>query len=142
MRRSSWYALPSPSSFIPLSPSIPTPLPTLSLPPSSSLPLPTLFFHSPRPNIELTLPTQADNTLTPATAASVRAAYEAHLAAELAAADGVPFITLLPWVPPAIFAAGVVVALVLRARRPAVYAGLGHFSLTDPELDVPEEAVA
>jgi hypothetical protein len=34
--------------------------------------------------------------------------------------------------------AGVVVALVLRARRPEVYAGLGHFSLTDPALDSPQ----
>jgi amino acid transporter len=57
--------------------------------------------------------------------------------AELAAAEGVPFITLLPWVPLLFFAAGVVIALALRARRPAVYAGLGHFSLSDPELDAP-----
>jgi amino acid transporter len=56
----------------------------------------------------------------------------------LAAAEGVPFITLLPYVPPVIFVAGVVVALVLRARRPEVYAGLGHFSLTDPALDSPQ----
>ena len=62
--------------------------------------------------------------------------------AELAAAEGVPFITLLPWVPALIFVAGMVIALVLRARRPAVYAGLGHFSLTDPELDAPKEVVA
>ncbi|MDL5155148.1 APC family permease [Actinomycetospora termitidis] len=62
--------------------------------------------------------------------------------AELAAAEGVPFITLLPYVPLVIFLAGVVTALVLRARKPAVYAGLGHFSLTDPELDTPQEVVA
>ncbi|NMO93939.1 APC family permease [Actinomycetospora sp. TBRC 11914] len=55
--------------------------------------------------------------------------------AALAAAEGVPFITLLPYVPLVIFVAGVVVALVLRARRPEVYAGLGHFSLSDPVLD-------
>ncbi|GAA4844107.1 APC family permease [Actinomycetospora corticicola] len=58
--------------------------------------------------------------------------------AELAAAEGVPFITVLPYVPVAIFVVGVVIALVLRARRPAVYAGLGHFTLTDPELDSPQ----
>ena len=53
----------------------------------------------------------------------------------LAAAEGVPFIALLPWVPVAFFAVGVVIALVLRARRPAVYADLGHFSLSDPIID-------
>ena len=56
----------------------------------------------------------------------------------LAAAQGVPFITLLPYVPPGIFVVGVVVALVLRSRRPEVYDGLGHFSLTDPALDSPD----
>ncbi|WP_018330659.1 APC family permease [Actinomycetospora chiangmaiensis] len=59
--------------------------------------------------------------------------------AALAAAEGVPFITLLPYVPVVIFAVGVVIALVLRTRRPEVYAGLGHFSLSDPELDAPQE---
>jgi amino acid transporter len=53
----------------------------------------------------------------------------------LAAAEGVPFITLLPWVPLVFFAAGMVIALVLRARQPERYAGLGHFSLSDPVLD-------
>jgi hypothetical protein len=38
-------------------------------------------------------------------------------------------------VPLVIFVGGVVVALVLRSRRPEVYQGLGHFSLTDPVLD-------
>jgi hypothetical protein len=33
------------------------------------------------------------------------------------------------------FLAGVVIALVLRSRRPDRYAGLGHFSLSDPILD-------
>ena len=56
----------------------------------------------------------------------------------LAAAEGVPFITLLPYVPLVIFVGGVVVALVLRSRRPEVYEGLGHFSLTDPVLDSPD----
>ena len=51
----------------------------------------------------------------------------------LAAAEGVPFITLLPWVVLAMFVAGVAVALWLRSRRPAVYADLGHFTLTDPD---------
>lgn len=53
----------------------------------------------------------------------------------LAAAEGVPFIEVLPYVPLVIFVGGVVLALVLRARRPGVYAGLGHFSLSDPLLD-------
>ena len=51
----------------------------------------------------------------------------------LAAAEGVPFITLLPWMVLAMFAVGVVIALYLRAKRPAVYADLGHFTLTDPD---------
>jgi amino acid transporter len=53
----------------------------------------------------------------------------------LAAAEDVPFITLLPWVVLAMFLAGVVIALVMRTRRPDRYAELGHFSLTDPVLD-------
>jgi amino acid transporter len=53
----------------------------------------------------------------------------------LAAAEGVPFITVLPYVPLVFFAAGMVIALVLRARRPDRYAGLGHFHLSDPVLD-------
>ena len=53
----------------------------------------------------------------------------------LAAAEGVPFITLLPYVPLVIFVAGLGIALWLRARRRDVYDGLGHFSLSDPELD-------
>jgi len=53
----------------------------------------------------------------------------------LAAAEDVPFITLLPWIVLAMFVAGVVIATVMRARRPALYAGLGHFSLSDPELE-------
>jgi hypothetical protein len=54
---------------------------------------------------------------------------------ELAAAEGVPFITLLPSVPVVFFLAGMVIALVMRTRRPDRYAGLGHFSLSDPILD-------
>jgi amino acid transporter len=53
----------------------------------------------------------------------------------LAGAEDVPFITLLPWVILAIFLVGVVIAAVMRARRPDRYADLGHFSLADPELD-------
>jgi amino acid transporter len=60
----------------------------------------------------------------------------------LAAAEGVPFIIVLPYVPLVIFAVGVVIALVLRARRPGVYAGLGHFTLTDPVLDDDQEVTA
>jgi amino acid transporter len=55
--------------------------------------------------------------------------------ATLAAADDVPFITLLPWVVLAMFLAEVVIALVMRTRRPDRYAELGHFSLVDPEID-------
>jgi amino acid transporter len=55
--------------------------------------------------------------------------------AALAAADDVPFIGVLPWVPLVIFVIGVAIALWLQTSRPAVYAGLGHFSLADPELD-------
>lgn len=53
----------------------------------------------------------------------------------LAGAEGVPFITLLPWVILAIFVVGMVIAAVMRARHPDRYADLGHFSLADPELD-------
>ena len=53
--------------------------------------------------------------------------------ATLAAAEDVPFITVLPWVVLVMFIAGMGVALWLRARRPAVYADLGHFTLTDPD---------
>ena len=55
----------------------------------------------------------------------------------LADAEDVPFITLLPWVPVVFFAVGVGTALWIRSRRPVVYAGLGHFSLSDPVLDEP-----
>jgi amino acid transporter len=51
----------------------------------------------------------------------------------LAAAEDVPFITLLPWVVLAMFVAGMAVAVWLRSARPAVYADLGHFTLTDPD---------
>lgn len=51
----------------------------------------------------------------------------------LAAAEGVPFITLLPWMVLLMFAVGVAIALWLRSARPAVYADLGHFTLTDPD---------
>ena len=51
----------------------------------------------------------------------------------LAAAEDVPFITLLPWVVLAMFVAGTAIAAYLRARRPHVYADLGHFTLTDPD---------
>jgi amino acid transporter len=51
----------------------------------------------------------------------------------LAAAEGVPFIVVLPWVVLAMFVAGMAVAVWLRARRPAVYADLGRFTLTDPD---------
>lgn len=47
----------------------------------------------------------------------------------LAAAEDVPFITLLPWVVLAMFVAGIVIALVMRSRRPDRYARLGHFTL-------------
>jgi hypothetical protein len=53
--------------------------------------------------------------------------------ATLAAAEGVPFITLLPWMVLVMFVAGMAIAVWLRARRPAVYADLGHFTLTDPD---------
>ncbi|GAA5168327.1 APC family permease [Pseudonocardia eucalypti] len=53
----------------------------------------------------------------------------------LAAAEGVPFITLMPWTVLAMFAAGVVVALVMRGQYSERYAELGHFTLADPELD-------
>jgi amino acid transporter len=55
--------------------------------------------------------------------------------ATLAGAADVPFITLLPWVVAAMFVAGTVIAVVMRTRNPARYAGLGHFTLADPELD-------
>ena len=51
----------------------------------------------------------------------------------LAAAEDVPFITLLPWVVLAMFVIGMAVAVWLRSARPAVYADLGHFTLTDPD---------
>jgi amino acid transporter len=51
----------------------------------------------------------------------------------LAAAEGVPFITLLPWVVLAMFVAGMAIGVWLRARRPHLYADLGHFTLTDPD---------
>ncbi|OJY50273.1 APC family permease [Pseudonocardia sp. 73-21] len=47
----------------------------------------------------------------------------------LAAAEDVPFITLLPWAVLAMFVAGLVIALVMRSRRPDRYARLGHFTL-------------
>jgi hypothetical protein len=54
----------------------------------------------------------------------------------LAGATDVPFITLLPWSVLAMFVAGVVIALVMRARQPARYADLGHFTLA--EIDTAE----
>ncbi|MDT3398201.1 APC family permease [Streptomyces sp. B1866] len=47
----------------------------------------------------------------------------------LAGAEDVPFIRYLPWIALAPFAAGLAVALVLRARRPGTYARLGRFAL-------------
>ena len=49
--------------------------------------------------------------------------------ATLAGAQDVAFITLLPWAVLAMFVAGMVIALVMRARQPGRYAGLGHFTL-------------
>jgi amino acid transporter len=61
----------------------------------------------------------------------------------LAAAEDVPFITLLPWVILAIFVVGMGIALHLRTRRPAVYAGLGHFTLElETDATVTKEAAA
>jgi amino acid transporter len=51
----------------------------------------------------------------------------------LAAADDATFITLLPWTVLAIFVGGMAIAAWLRARRPHLYADLGHFTLTDPD---------
>jgi hypothetical protein len=51
----------------------------------------------------------------------------------LAAADDATFITLLPWTVLAIFIGGMAIAAWLRARRPHLYADLGHFTLTDPD---------
>jgi len=56
----------------------------------------------------------------------------------LAGATDIPFITLLPWSVLAMFVVGVVIALVMRARQPARYADLGHFTLADAELDAVE----
>jgi amino acid transporter len=61
--------------------------------------------------------------------------------ATLSGAADVPFITLLPWAVLAMFLAGVVIAVVMRARRPDRYATLGHFTLVDPPLD-PEPSTA
>ena len=55
--------------------------------------------------------------------------------ATLAGAADVPFITLLPWVVAAMFVAGMAIAVVMRTRNPAWYAGLGHFTLADSDLD-------
>ncbi|MCW0211889.1 MAG: APC family permease [Pseudonocardia sp.] len=61
----------------------------------------------------------------------------------LAGAEDVPFITLLPWVVLVMFLAGAAIALYLRARRPVVYAGLGHFTLElDDEIAAPTEEAA
>ncbi|GAA4553570.1 APC family permease [Pseudonocardia xishanensis] len=49
--------------------------------------------------------------------------------ATLAAADDSPFVTAIPWVVCAIFVVGMGIAWYLRANRPAVYEGLGHFTL-------------
>ncbi len=49
--------------------------------------------------------------------------------ATLSGAADVPFIVALPWVVLAVFVVGMVIALVLRSRRPERYAGLGHFTL-------------
>jgi amino acid transporter len=57
--------------------------------------------------------------------------------ATLSGAKDVPFITLIPWAVIAMFAAGVVIAVVMRARRPERYVDLGHFTLAAPEIDEP-----
>lgn len=59
----------------------------------------------------------------------------------LAAADGVLFIDVLPWTVVVMFLAGVVIAAVMRSRRPDHYAGLGHFTLAEPEPSVPAQRV-
>ncbi len=46
---------------------------------------------------------------------------------DLSAAAGVPYIKLLPWIVLAIFLAGVVAALVYRARSPKRYEAIGRF---------------
>ncbi|MCF7549703.1 APC family permease [Pseudonocardia sp. WMMC193] len=47
----------------------------------------------------------------------------------LAAAEDAPFVTAIPWVVLVVFVLGMVTAWYFRAKRPAVYAGLGHFTL-------------
>ncbi|HWE90638.1 MAG TPA: APC family permease [Pseudonocardiaceae bacterium] len=52
------------------------------------------------------------------------------------AGDGsVGFIKYLPWTALAMFVAGIVIAVVLRVRRPERYAALGHFTLVDPATE-------
>jgi amino acid transporter len=49
---------------------------------------------------------------------------------DLAGATDAPYITLLPWVVLAVFAAGLVLGLVLRSRYPDRYARIGQFEVT------------
>lgn len=50
---------------------------------------------------------------------------------DLAGADDVPYITLLPWVVLAVFVGGVVFGLVLRSRYPDRYARIGQFEVPE-----------
>jgi amino acid transporter len=50
---------------------------------------------------------------------------------DLAGAADAVYITVLPWVVLAVFAAGMVMALVLRSRYPERYAQIGQFELTE-----------
>lgn len=49
---------------------------------------------------------------------------------DLSGAGDAPYIRVLPWVVLAVFLVGMAVALVLRSRRPLVYARLGQFEVT------------
>ncbi|MBC8091336.1 MAG: APC family permease [Pseudonocardia sp.] len=49
---------------------------------------------------------------------------------DLSGAGDAPFIQVLPWVVLVVFVAGMAVALLLRSRRPAVYARLGHYEVS------------
>lgn len=49
---------------------------------------------------------------------------------DLSGAGDAPYIRMLPWVVLAVFLVGMAVALVLRSRRPLVYARLGQFEVT------------
>lgn len=58
---------------------------------------------------------------------------------DLSGAGDTPYIRYLPWIVLAMFVAGMVVALVIRARRPDMYARLGHHEFAE---ELPEGATA